>query len=140
MSRNLISEPMLNAITLDDELTNYTPWLDVHDMGRFSILFTAAKTSTPGDVTFVVEASPDSAAALNSGLLSAPTALITPVSVLAALTAVTSKVFSANGNAVLSKIGTDAFRSIRLKYSAAATTDATKTWALSAWLVGASGD
>lgn len=139
MSRNLISEPMLNAVTLADELTNYTPWFDVHDMGRWSILFGAVKSASAGNITVTVEGSPDSATGLNDGNPSAASVLVTPLSVLNVQTVATTLTISATSNNVLSKIPSDALRSIRVKYDAAATCDVTNKWVLSFWLIGAAG-
>lgn len=141
MAREQQSVVLLDGV-VNDEDTHYSDWVDVLGLDRWSVFIKAAETvGAPGDITFTIEGSPDSAKAMNEGEkgdgdVLTPTVLMTPLSVLEAQTVVTSKAISAAGVALLSGIPSDAIRSIRLKWDSAATTSGAAYWTIMARLVG----
>lgn len=133
--RDLKATFLADAVDVEDEAAHTTAWVDVSLTDALTLLLRGVKAGTAGNLTVKLQAAMESAEDLNKAV-GAPTPRATiDIPLLDEGTPATSVTLSATGNAILSRPREDRYRSVRLHYIAAATTDETNKWAITTQLV-----
>lgn len=130
--RDLQSKKLADSVAVVDEDAHTSSWVDISDAVTLTLILEAVKAGTAGNLTVKIQYDTQPAKDLNSTALTAE--LTADMELLYVGTGATTKAFSATGTAVGSKRLEERYRSCRLHYQAAATTDATNKWTLIAQL------
>ena len=130
--RDLQSKKLADAVVVNDEDAHTTQWVDISDAKLLTLIVHGTKTLSPGNLTIKLQYDTQPAKNLNAGSLTAE--VTGDMELLYTGTGATSKALAATGAAVGSKRLEERYRSCRLHYTAAATTNATNYWTLQAQL------